>query len=99
MTFGDDFAVNSSRFVDSQWENFIILHKIVNIVFTFQNTTDTVNELDKLIIKYLVNLKKNNIDFNYKPKHHFITHFPSQLKNFGPLRIIMSLGFIRRMDK
>jgi hypothetical protein len=86
MIFGDDFEVDSSRFVDSQWENFIILHKIVNIVFTFQYTTDTVNELDKLIIKYLVNLKKNNIDFNYKPKHHFMTHFPSQMKNFGPLR-------------
>jgi hypothetical protein len=60
MIFGDDFEVESSRFVELQWENFIILHKIVNIVFSFQYTADTVNELDRLIHKYLVNLKKQD---------------------------------------
>jgi hypothetical protein len=60
MIFGDDFEDNLSQLADPQWRNFIVLHKIVNIVFSFQYESNTVNELDTLINKYLLNLKKNN---------------------------------------
>jgi hypothetical protein len=86
MIFGDDFDENLSQLADPQWENFIVLHKIVNIVFSFQYESNTVDELDTLINKYLLNLKKNNKNYIFKPKHHYMTHFPVQMRKFGPLR-------------
>jgi hypothetical protein len=89
MIFGDDFDENLSQLADPQWENFIVLHKIVNIVFSFQYESNTVNKLDTLINKYLLNLKVQMRKFG-PLRHHHVFRFESKngqikeskLKNF-----------------
>ena len=39
-----------------------------------------------MINEYLENLKEWHENFRLRPKHHFMTHFGDQMKNFGPLR-------------
>jgi hypothetical protein len=71
---------------DKNWLNFINLHQILNLVFCFFYNDLTIRQLDEKIVQYLKNFKQLYADVNFTPKMHYLTHFPTQLENFGLLR-------------
>ena len=72
---------------DENWLNFINLHQIVNLVFSFIYDDVTIKQLEDKITQYLLNFKILYKNINLTPKMHYLSHFPAQLKNFGPLRL------------
>jgi hypothetical protein len=72
---------------DDNWLNFINLHQILNIVYSFSYDNLTINQLEMKINSYLSNFKILYENVNFTPKMHYLTHFPSQMENFGPLRL------------
>ena len=82
LIMGDLFFQNE----DENWKNFLRLNEIVNLVFAFFYDKKTIETLDSLIHKYLNTFKLLYNDASITPKMHFLTHFPAQMENFGPLR-------------
>jgi len=78
---GDLFSEN-----DENWLNFINLHQILNFCFCILYDDQTVRELDEKIVLYLRNFKRIYPNVNMTPKMHYLSHFPTQLDNFGLLR-------------
>ncbi len=71
---------------DENWLNLINLHQIVNLVIPFFYDDTTVTQLKDKISQYLENFKLLYTNSNITPKMHYMSHFPSQMENFGPLR-------------
>ena len=71
---------------NENWHNFLRLHQIINIAFSFTYEDETVNKLKELITHYINNFKKLYKSISITPKIHYLTHLPEQLKNYGPLR-------------
>lgn len=71
---------------DVNWKNFLVLHNIINIAYSYTYENRTVNELENMITVYLTNFQDLYVGVSITPKMHYLTHLPQQLKNFGPLR-------------
>jgi hypothetical protein len=71
---------------DKNWLHFINLYPILNLFFCFFYNELTVRQLDQKIVQYLKSFKKLYHHVNFTPKIHYLSHFSSQLENFGLFR-------------
>ncbi|CAG2215378.1 unnamed protein product [Mytilus edulis] len=71
---------------DQHWNNFLRLIQITVLVISPIASDDTVNSLTQLIYEHNLNFKELYPDVDFTPKLHFMTHFPDQIKKFGPGR-------------
>lgn len=77
--------------VCEEWSLYILLRKIMYIVFSksihntmYQYLENLISEHHELYIKLFGNLK---------PKHHFMVHYPRLCKQFGPLSASSNMRF------
>lgn len=75
---------------DSHWLLLIKLKAIVEIAFIKTIHKSTHIQLDKEITEYLKALS-NLYPNHFKPKHHFLIHYPRIMKKIGPLTQVSSL--------
>ena len=71
---------------DENWLNFINLNQILNLVVSFFYDYLMIHDLDYKINEYLENFKVLYPNASLTPKMHYLTHLPSQMDNFGPLK-------------
>lgn len=65
------------------WQIFLILREILYICIAPAIRKTDLNKLEGLIEKHH-NLVVNEFKVRLKPKHHFLTHYPSIIQNSGP---------------
>jgi len=88
--------VNSFNFeIDEHWNCFILLCQIVQLILSPIVDSHYIQHLQVTIEKYL-NLFKQLYPESFIPKLHFLVHYPSQAKFFGPLRNHTCLAFERK---
>lgn len=78
---------------DKYWANFLSLLKIINLTFAFNYNEKTIENLRKEIRKFLENFIILNPNVNLTPKMHYLTHFPSQMREFGNPRHHSAIRF------
>ncbi len=83
LMIGNLFSTKSKE----NWSNFLRLLNIINRTFTFVYNDQTISDLRNEIENYLKNFTKLYPNHPIKPKHHFMSHFPNQMRLFGPLRL------------
>jgi hypothetical protein len=71
---------------DKNWDNFINLHDILNLVFCYFYDEKTIYDLEEKIHEYLIQFKSLYKTASFTPKMHYLSHFPNQLRNFGLIR-------------
>lgn len=69
------------------WECVSSLLRVVELVGSYEITSDQLNVLEREIETHLEGVKLN-FDSTLKPKHHFLTHYPSIIRMIGPVRHI-----------
>ena len=70
---------------DQHWYCFLILLKICSVAIAPLVTHDTPSYLGILIEEYLQLFRILYPSTSLKPKHHYMVHYPSQIRIFGPL--------------
>ena len=70
---------------DQHWYCFLILLKICSVAIAPLVTHDTPSYLGILIEEYLQLFRILYPSTYLKPKHHYMVHYPSQIRIFGPL--------------
>lgn len=79
--FSKKVSVNNAKFL-----NFLRVIKITHICTSPYADLTTASELSSLICKHHEVFVAEYPDISITPKFHYLTHFPRQLRNFGPLR-------------
>lgn len=75
------------------WKMILILRNILIIIMAFRISGDQIAILNSLIEEYVSLRVKNFLNVPLRPKHHFLFHYPSLIRKFGPLRHVWSLRF------
>ena len=70
---------------DQHWYCFQVMLKICSIALAPLATYDTIAYLGILIQEYLTLFQTLYPATTLKPKHHYMIHYPSQIRMFGPL--------------
>ena len=70
---------------DQHWYCFLILLKICSVAIALLVTHDTLFYLGILIEEYLQLFRILYPSTSLKPKHHYMVHYPYQIRIFGPL--------------
>ena len=70
---------------DCQWNSFLLLLKICNIANSPTFSPDTIAYFRILIEEKLRAMKEVYPHAKLIPKHHYMVHYPSQIKRLGPL--------------
>lgn len=70
-----------------------LLRKICLIILGFKISISQVAFLKFLIDEYLTCRKEILSESSFKPKHHFLIHYPYLIRMFGPLRHLWTLRF------
>ena len=78
---------------DPFWQQFLLLHDIVELICSPEIDTSGVAYLAVLIDEYLEQRKTNFPDEKLKPKHHYMKHYPRLISEFGPLIRVWTLRF------
>lgn len=78
---------------DDIWTMYIILKEIVEICFAPKISTDQVVLLRETIGEYIELRMKCFDTVPLRPKHHFLTHYPELILQFGPLVRLWTLRF------
>lgn len=60
-----------------------LLLTIMRIIYSSEINESQVNELEQLITRYLDCVKKE-FKFSFKPKSHFLLHYPEAIRRMGP---------------
>ena len=84
----DKFCKKQSKY----WEIFLLLSEIVEIVCSPSIHQSYLSYL-QLIIKQYISLRLQFFDEPLRPKHHFLSHYPYLIKQFGPLVKTWTLRF------
>jgi hypothetical protein len=71
---------------DPYWVNFLRLLKILLLSISPVTSSKTVQSLEVLIAAHNSNFIDLYEDETFRPKMHFMVHYPDQILNFGPLR-------------
>lgn len=71
----------------------LLLQEILQIVCSTKIKYDTPKLLELKIKEYLILLREKFPDYNLKPKHHFLLHYPSIMKKIGPLWNVCCMRF------
>jgi hypothetical protein len=70
---------------DEHWKCMLLLIRITQLTFSPVSTQGLISDLKKAVIDYHGEFIRL-YPANFRPKLHFLTHYPSQLEKFGPLR-------------
>lgn len=81
------------NFQNDHFKFIVELCEIVKILLAPIITIETINLLEDLIAVHLRNFKHLYPNKNIIPKQHYMVHFPSTLKRYGPLRNIWCMRF------
>ncbi|KAJ8671524.1 hypothetical protein QAD02_002783 [Eretmocerus hayati] len=72
---------------DKAWQLFLLLRKIVCIVFAHSVTRENINSIGNLVTSYL-KLYKALFKKTFRPKHHILLHYKGLMLKYGPLKIL-----------
>ncbi|KAJ8043114.1 hypothetical protein HOLleu_10075 [Holothuria leucospilota] len=72
-------------FNDEVWQLILSLREIVDLVCSPCISCEQLQYLQDLITFYLQSRQKLFPEQNVKPKHHYLTHYPKLITQFGPL--------------
>ncbi|KAG4071911.1 hypothetical protein HA402_006072, partial [Bradysia odoriphaga] len=95
MTFFQIFPFLVGDLIDPNDETWLFYLKTVEVVDLVYQTSYTETDLIKLQ-NSIAEMNSSYIKlFNQtlKPKHHFLTHYPRLIREFGPLRYISSIRY------
>lgn len=81
------------NFQNPVWKLFICLLEIVQICSAHQITFNQINYLQYSSQFYVVELKNLFHNYNLRPKHHYLLHYPDLIREFGPLVKLSTLRF------
>ena len=70
---------------DEHWNIFLLLLKICSIAVAPTCTHDVIAYLEVLIAEYLTTFRELYPEKMLIPKQHYMLHYPSQIRKFGPL--------------
>ena len=76
---------------NEHWQMYLFLKEIVTVVSSNTIHPLTYQALETLIFEYLTLL--TSLANYFKPKHHFLVHYPRSMKRFGPLWKISCLRY------
>jgi hypothetical protein len=71
---------------DKNWLNFLRCLQITMLALSPYASDNTISSLQYLISTYIHNFFKLYPKETFKPKLHYLVHFPSQMYHFGPLK-------------
>lgn len=77
---------------DEVWCLFLILLQIVDVLLSYTFNSNLISHLKQLISKHNYQYQMLFND-TLKPKHHFLTHYPTIIENSGPPRHYWSFRF------
>lgn len=75
------------------WDIIMNLKEIVQLVLSPSFTEESLQYLQTKISDHRQVLKAVFPDFNLRPKHHYIEHYPELIKCFGPLVHLWTMRF------
>lgn len=75
---------------DNVWQFYLVTMKVFNLCYLPNYTEGDLRELEWEIEK-MIDVYILLFDLSLKPKHHFMTHYPTLTRDFGPLRYIQSI--------
>lgn len=78
---------------DPVWQCMLTLRSIVEICVAPALSHDIIVELKLLIDKYIIERRRLFADVKLRPKHHYLTHYPWLILQFGPLIHMSTLRF------
>lgn len=78
---------------DERWVNVLHLLQITLLSCSSCVSKTSAFELQQIVYTYLENFKKCYPKASFIPKMHYLTHFPQQILNFGPLRNLWCMRF------
>lgn len=78
---------------DPTWQLVISLKELVELVCAPKITTAQVAYLNVLVVEYLETRKEMFPSDKLKPKHHYLTHYPSLILKLGPLVRLWTMRF------
>lgn len=78
---------------DETWDIIMNLKEIVQLVLSPSFTEESLQYLQTKISDHRQALKAVFPDFNLRPKHHYIEHYPELIKCFGPLVHLWTMRF------
>lgn len=64
---------------EDKWQHFLLLLKIVDIVFSPKTSVDSIGLLEGLIEEYLTQFKDLYPGKSVIPKMHYLVHYPSHM--------------------
>lgn len=87
------FQDNPRVIQSTVWQTMLNLRIIVNLMLAFKLSNNQIDSLNSLIVEYLNDRSSTFPNESLRPKHHFMTHYPYLIKQFGPLRHLWTLRF------
>lgn len=75
------------------WELLLDLKNIVELVVCPVHNSDSVAYLESKILDHHQRYKEVCPDRRPLPKHHFLAHYPSIIRHFGPLALLWTIRF------
>jgi len=78
---------------DEHWQTFIVLLQILVLCVSPVISLNTADVLECLIAKHNRNFVLQYSESSFTPKFHYLVHFPTQMRLFGPLHNHMCLRF------
>ena len=78
---------------ESAWDLLMDLKEIVELCFSPAISEASVGYLASKIADHKFAFKQLFPDVNFKPKHHFVEHYPQLIREFGPLVHMWTMRF------
>ena len=74
------------------WKMYMLLADIFDIIMAPEQEVNDISYLQMLIPEFLSSFAAHSPDL-FKPKFHFLVHYPTLMKKFGPLRHLWCMRF------
>lgn len=78
---------------DLVWRLFLLLREVVEYVCSPKISHEQLAYLRVIMEEYLTERKQLFADTPFRPKHHFLSHYPDLIIKFGPLMRVWTLCF------
>lgn len=78
---------------DQSWEILMLLKDILELVMSLHFTDELIHVLDCKISEHRGLLRETFPNYKFRPKHHFIEHYPQMIQIFAPLVDVWTMRF------
>lgn len=85
-----DFDIDQNSNI---WKMLVLLVEITRLSSSPKINDMQVNYLSHIIVEYMELRKKCFENVSLRPKHHFVSHYPNLIREFGPLQRMSTLRF------